>query len=275
MVDWLVTANLGGSFAPEAVKQAGIAWAQKVIGILPAIVFAQAVPSQRWLELWRDAGYRVALSDAREWQVRSAVISRADLKVTGVTARQFPTLAYHGSYVAAVSLASTKGEVLLASVHASPNPADPRADGWPDELPPPRTGGGDPRHPGGGLWDSDLLLRTLAVMAAKGPLVAGGDFNEARGLDLAEGGTRVGTWGQEYFDTATKLGLEAWPAAAWGEERPTQGRFQLSHVFISARTLGFLLGDPMPHFDEDWPEMDTTARSAHAPMWIGLDPGWL
>jgi hypothetical protein len=275
MADWLVTANLGGSFASPAVKASGLAWADDTIAKRPAIVFVQEVPSQLWLGRWMHAGYRITVGDAREWKTRSALLTRQDLSVTQVTRREFPTLAYHGSYIAAARLASKRGDIVVASVHASPNKAEPGAYGWPGDLPTPRKGGNDTRYPGGELWDSDLLLETLRLMAGHGPLVAGGDYNEARGHDLDDYGTRFGTWGNEYFDRATELQLVAWPAVAWGEERPTRGGLQLDHVLVSSAAEGFLVRDPEPRLDDGWPTTGMADRSDHTPVWIALGSDWL
>jgi hypothetical protein len=218
MTGWTVTANLGGKFSTDAVKAGSVRWAQQAIERRPLVVFAQEVPSASWLKVWSAAGYEVALGGPPSWAVQSAVITDRRLTVEPVSVGEFPNLGYHGSYVAAVRWSSSRGDVLLASVHASPNPAEPERYDWVGDLPAARSGGGDSRYVGNTLWDSDLVLHTLSEMARTGGAVlAAGDFNEARAFDIAADGTRLGTWGQEYFDRVASCGFVAWASENWGE----------------------------------------------------------
>jgi hypothetical protein len=277
MTDWVVTANLSGPKGTAPVKEAVHAWGREALARRPAIVFVQELPSDGWLAPWCAEGYRLAVGSHRGWQVRSAVLTRPDLTVDQMTAQDLPNLRYHGEYVATARWESARGPVVLASVHASPNPAEPERYGWPGVPPEPRDGGGDPRHAPKRLWDSDLLLESLVALAEAGdrPLLAGGDLNEALDYDLDPSGTRIGTWGQEYFERMRSNGLVPWLTDALGGEIPTRGRWQLDHLLLSRAADGLLATEPIPYLDATWQAADESARSDHAPVWAAIDFSWL
>jgi endonuclease/exonuclease/phosphatase family metal-dependent hydrolase len=140
----------------------------------------------------------------------------------------------------------------------------------------PRSGGDDPRYRGNRLWDSDLLLSTLAVLSEKAPLLAAGDFNEARDFDLDESGQRIGTWGREYFQRMSDKPLRAWLHDQWGEERPTHGKLQLDHVVISPAAAGLLDAAQKPHLDPMWRDLSSSSlRGDHVPIWFAINPDWI
>jgi len=239
--DYAVSMNLAGGLGTTPAKALRMNdWARFLMerDEPPAIVFAQEIPSDDWLDLWE--GYTVTLGSGPQWRVRSALITRSDLDVTGLTAREFPSLGYHGSYVAAARWHNAPcGPTTLVSVHASPSPAEPQRYGWPGELPEPRSGN-DARWPNGRLWDSDLVLATLTHLAhpdggtKAASVFAAGDFNEARNDDLDPKGKHRGTWGREYFERVADAGFVDWTYASWdGREVPTRGGLQLDHVLAA------------------------------------------
>jgi hypothetical protein len=281
VTEWAVTVNVGGAFMSSARQDSMLAWSNAALAREPAFVFAQEVPSEAWLSVWTDAKYQPVLGLNRRWAVRSALLVRSDLEIEPLTtpeslAPEAPTtLGYHGSYVAVARWNSAEGAVLLASVHASPNEAEPERFGWDGPDLTSRGGGGDPRYPGGRLWDSDLLLHTLSILAGDGPLLAAGDLNEAQDFDIDEHGSRVGTWGHEYFQRAGQQQLTAWLHEAWGSERPTHKRLQLDHILLSESARGLLIGSPEPHLDQAWSsDQNASTLGDHVPIWFALDSGW-
>lgn len=280
---WAVTVNVGGSFAAQAVQTGMVGWAVSALRREPIFVFAQEVPSPEWLTVWTDAGYSCVLGPDRGWRVRSALLISPEQVIEPLTPPAetsadpwLNTLGYHGSYVAAARWASARGDVLLASVHASPTEADPDRYGWTGAPVTPRSGGGDPRYPGGRLWDSDLLLETLRALSTIGPLLAAGDLNEAVGFDISPDGARLGTWGTEYFARITAAGLTPWLATQWDTELPTHGRLQLDHVVVSWDAEGLLGRSPEPHRDGTW--LNATGPVAlgdHIPIWFAVDDRWI
>ena len=242
-------------------------WAQQAVAREPAIVFAQEV-TEPWLEVWEGAGYRVSRGVDRGWKIHSALLTCEDLDVAELTASDHANLGYHGSYVAAGRWKNSPvGTTILASVHASPQLADPSGDGWTGSLPEPRDGGGDPRYVPRKLWDSDLLLATLRDLAGRGEraLLAAGDFNEARDDDPAG----RGSWGAEYFHRVHDYGLEDWLFAEWDEnERPTRAGLQLDRVLISPPARPLVASTPEPHVDPGWAQGGRADLSDHAPIWF-------
>ena len=275
MTEWMVTFNVGGSFARHEVRAHALEWAQRSLeSKRPAIVFAQEVPSDEWLAVWGEAGYEVSLGHDRQWKVRSALVTRKDLTVSPLSRDDFANLHYHGSYLAAARWSTRVGEVVLASVHASPNPAEPDRYGWRGQLPEARDGGGDVRYLRGERWDSDLVLATLGEMANSGTglLIAAGDLNEALAFDLGPDGGRMGTWGKEFFQMVRDYGLEPWLHMAWGGERVTHDTLQLDHVLVTQPALALLSESPPPAIDDDWTlEEGVAERSDHAPVWVALN----
>lgn len=282
MSSWAVTVNAGGAFSSPAVQDGMLHWARWAVAKQPAFAFVQEVPSDAWLSVWAGAGYQAVLGLERGWAVSSAILVRSDLEVEPLTTRRAltadvpPTLRYHGSYVAVARWSSARGPVVLASVHASPNEAEPSKYGWDGPDVTPRDGGGDPRYPGQRLWDSDLLLCTLASLADRSCVLAAGDFNEARNFDLDDSGQRIGTWGQEYFQRVSENKLTSWLYDQWREERPTHAKLQLDHLLISAAATDLLDGTRQPHLDSAWTAPPKPGRRGdHAPIWFALNPEWI
>ncbi len=188
-----------------------------------------------------------------------------------ITARQeaIPNGNYHGRYVAAARLSLPAGDVVAVSAHASPSRAEPERYGWVGQLPQARHGGDDPRYKGGELWDSDLLLATLGDLAQHGPVIAAGDFNEAKDFDLDPATGKQGTWGREYFDRAKDLGLTDVLSALWRRERATRGLLQLDRCFANEPAFPFLSGTAA-HLDEDWDNLDPSELSDHRAVWLSV-----
>jgi hypothetical protein len=271
MTDWAVTVNLGGEWQ-DALRKAGmLAWTREaLLARRPAIVFAQETFAG-WAEKLEAEGYRIAMGVDPVWKIRSALVLREDLEFTGLTAVDLPNLGYHGSYVAAVRWHRGGGDVVLASLHASPHPAEPERYGWPSDagLPEARLGGTDPRWPSQQLWDSDFVLRTVADLHGKLglPVLAAGDLNESLDDD-PEGGT----WAQEYFESARRHGLVPWLHERWDGERATRGVLQLDHVLVSHEALPLLSRTGEPEVDAGWVDARAAlTRSDHAPVWFGIE----
>jgi hypothetical protein len=153
-----VTVNVGLASvygATSAREAAMIEWASKARDQrAPDLVFAQEV-SPAWLDSW--SGYTVCGWDreAPVYGPRSAVLGRdgvVGVHSTGVA--EVPELRYHGSYLAVARWESHPKRPLLVSMHASPNPVEPRyVANWPggeDALPQPRLG--QPGAAGEVLW---------------------------------------------------------------------------------------------------------------------------
>ncbi len=151
MTTWAVTVKAGGQFARGQARAGMLNWALAASRTRPAIVFVQEVPSPEWLGIWDEARYQVILGVDRGWKTRSALLAREDLDVEPVTTVSglscddpaFGTLLYHESYVAVGLWRSTAGPVLLASVHASPQRAEPALYGWTGPVVTPRNGGSE------------------------------------------------------------------------------------------------------------------------------------
>ncbi len=272
MTPWLVTTNVGAGPGGSAARTAGMAaWATSVLERGPALVCAQEVPATDWLNVWTDAGYRPWCGPDRGWKVRSALLTRPDLEFTAI---DFPNRTYHGSYVAAARVTTRRGPVTVASVQASPNQAEPEKYGWSGPVPSRRDGGDDPRYVGRRLWDSDLLLSTLAGLAASGPLLAAGDLNEAEAHDLDPRSDHHGTWGKEYFERLSTGGLTDHLSQSWRGERPTRGRLQLDRLIVNSSGRSYV-SDDQPEIDKAWAAPAAAARlSDHAAIWVRLTDDW-
>lgn len=269
---WLVTINVGGGFGGAARHSGMIAWAERAVLERPLVVFAQELPSSDWLEVWTSRGYKAFFGADRGWKVRSAVLVRHDIDAEP---QAIPNADYHGSYVASARLSLPAGEVLAVSAHASPNMAEPDRYGWVGERPEPRDGGNDPRYKGRELWDSDLLLATLGDLAKLQPVIAAGDFNEAKEYDLDPTTGKRGTWGQEYFDRAKSLGLTEVFSALWRSERATRGLLQLDRCFANEPAFPLLSATPA-RLDEDWDSLDPSQLSDHRAVWLSVpEQAWL
>ncbi len=116
------------------------------------------------------------------------------------------------------------------SVHASPSEViDESLSEWPEQLVQPA-----PR-PGLRLWDSDMLLASVAAVAVQGRTLVAGDWNEAREWDL----THVGGSGAAFFKQLGEVGLVDCTWTHWNEtERatchPQQGAsLQVDRIFAT------------------------------------------
>ncbi len=268
-IDWAVTINVGSGPGGSGDRQASMArWAEGARQARqPAIVFAQEVTSG-WVDGWRHEGYQVIYGVSMGWKIKSALLVREGLSVTAVTDAECPTLGYHGDYVAAARWHSPQGEVLLASVHASPQEADLKRYPWPGETVEPRHGGGDLRYTGGRLWDSVLLLATLTILSQDNALIAAGDFNEAQSFDVVNG-RQLGTWGAEYFKRVEQSGLSSFTWERWQQaERPTHGALQLDHVFHDERAQALLTGSEAL-LDPAW-DVPGHQLSDHKALWFHI-----
>ncbi len=138
------------------------------------------MPSEAWLDVWRQADYDAWFGPDKGWRVRSALLTHPTLTAQPPPDAALEILDYHGSYVAGAQVTLAGESVLVLSVHASPQEADPEKYGWRGDWPEPRHGGDDPRYVGQRLWDSDLLLESLHRLSGLGlPIIAAGDYNEA------------------------------------------------------------------------------------------------
>lgn len=263
--------NLGGERQSAARKEGMLAWTRDVVRERrPAVIFAQEAFSG-WLSLFDDQEYEVIRGVDQGWSVQSLLVYRRDLTLEPITEEALPHLGYHGNYLAAARWHRLDGSVVvLASVHASPNPAEPETYGWPSsvERPLPRTGGEDPRWPGSQLWDSDLVLLTIRDLhkVLGMPVLAAGDFNESL-KDDPEGGT----WAKEFFDRAREYGLRSWLHETWSDEKPTRRELQLDHVLVSDDGVSLLAAGSEPHVDELWETRRAAEKlSDHKPIWFAL-----
>lgn len=217
------TVNLGGG-GPEAMghKEAADTWAERVRHETTFdLLFVQEVHDQAWLDAWAANGWHVVVGSGPVYKPRSAAIARFPLVCV-----RYPTSDYHGSYVAVARMElGTVGDCFIASVHASPTRLDA---GWLDRWdasglprPEPRTGLD--------LWDSDLVLESMRCVAAWGPLIVAGDWNEARGWDV----DHAGVAGAQFFERVAFAGFVDCAHRKWGAEKPTHGTYQLDHVFAT------------------------------------------
>lgn len=132
-----VTVNVGcGGPHPPGRPAAMSEWAREAAGHHPGLVFAQEVPADpAWLEVWTEAGYRPPIwGIEKPWRTRSA---RNDVMLERLSVTDSPSLDYHGTYVAAARWLNVRatGPVVVASVPASPTPAEPQRYGWPNQEP--------------------------------------------------------------------------------------------------------------------------------------------
>ena len=220
------------------------------------------------------------------YQVKSALLwKRGTIEPHGTY--RLPTQDYHGSYVASAVLRIPGLEVpvVTMSVHASPSPVEERyRDAWVNGamrgLPQAREGGG--RHDGQ-LFDADLLLESIRVVAEGSLVLAAGDFNECLAWDRDHVGQ---TWGELYFDRLRSYGLvpilhDRWtprPGAGeskpWGVERPTSfgvglQPYQLDHIVTSTKLSDAIAAPAEP--EPPSPQDVASGRSSdHAPVWFTI-----
>jgi hypothetical protein len=186
-----ITANLGcgGPHSAERTDAAYLWRDEVIIGGTYDVLFLQEVPRDRWVA-GIDDYYAIF-----RWEPAYRPLSILGVrKSLGLKPKLLPGRElsdYHGSYLAAATIElAPVGRVALVSVHASPTRAEhylekDRYGGRPDGRP---TGNG-------ALWDSDVVLETLRRIQRSHPLIAAGDFNEARKWD----DHYPGCWGAEYF----------------------------------------------------------------------------
>lgn len=287
---WCVSINVGcgGPLEDLEARIASMsAWVADVLRAgsrKPDLVFAQETDPE-WIAVWEAAEYRAFVGGPPTYRCRSALLVSRGIWVEQLTHDSLPSLAYHGSYVAAARMRLLDGRTQIAiSAHASPAfPDDPAmirsAADWPADVPAPaRRQVGTAVRYAGELWDSDRVLAT-AVHAREegGPVLMAGDLNEARGWDVGH----PGTWGEEYFRNATTSGLFAPLHERWDGERPTrwsgpddQAPLQLDHVLATADLAAKVTRG---HVDERWSNPQVAfseGLSDHAPVWFWLEPEW-
>jgi endonuclease/exonuclease/phosphatase family metal-dependent hydrolase len=262
-----VSANLG-----RRVAAAG--WARQVIRLTGDeavdLVFLQEVPlGKDWLGICEKAGFGVASYSDSTYRVRSFLLWRRNT----VTAEPFPlpTAGYHGSYLAAVQVnLPDVGETIAVSVHASPAVVETQyREHWLQTgrpLPAPRPSAGPDE-----LWDSDLVLATLAELARQGPVLAAGDFNECLAWDDAH----PGEWGKEYFARVSDSGLVSLTHRNDAVERQTSFthdglEYQLDHVLASPSVADQIA--QAPRVDSAWSRERVIAGETadHAPLWFEI-----
>lgn len=231
----LVVANLGHAMPSSAAALPDLRrWLAELRTLAVSIGLLQEMPAAAiWGPPLEAEGWALIVGDGPTYRCRSGIIYRPE-DVT-LSPESLPTAAYHGSYVvaAALSTATSPGKVTLVSAHASPTRLTAtHIDQWPVDSP---LGRRDYRD-GPIYWDSDYVLATLGLLAARGPVLAAGDFNEARSWDIRHGGD----WGQDWFANVTKLGLIDVTYSLWGEERPTSRGYQIDHVIATPNIAGLI-----------------------------------
>ncbi|MFM7059664.1 MAG: hypothetical protein ACKOZL_00535 [Actinomycetes bacterium] len=222
-----VSVNLGcGGPHSAEVEASAIDWIQRNAGEF-AVVFAQELPQDdTWRGMWPD--HEIFVSDGPTFRPRSAVIVTRDLTAEPFS---YATSGYHGSYVTAAKV----GDVVLMSIHASPTRVseDARTQ-WSDLI-----GGRAVEMRRCGLWDSDLVLETIAhvreTSGAEG-VIAAGDWNEARNWDRKHpnGG------GVEFFTNVRSAGFDDVCCPGDKDGAPTRDDLRIDHVFAS-RSIGKMI----------------------------------
>jgi hypothetical protein len=245
-----VSVNLGGA-SPGALVDPERAdeWAKAAVQPQYDVVFAQEVPNDEWLGIWEANGYRVVEYDGKPYRTRSALIVRSGIGVVK-DGWDFPTRGYHGSYVAAAMLHHPPlGPVVLMSVHASPNPV---SEDWESLWR--NTGHSLPPEYRGRLWDSDLVVESVRLVAESAggvPVIAAGDWNEARNWDRDHAGgsgaaffKHLGARG--LIDACCPNGIDAQPTHG------SDGRALRLHHIVTTKNIPFAV-DIEPPTGEAWP----------------------
>jgi hypothetical protein len=271
-----VTANLGcASPSPLSSQRVAAAhrWSSQVRPEVD-LAFLQEVPDTL-LEEWVADGFVPAAPQGRKYRPRSALLWRSEL----VSAESFilPTAGYHGSYVssALLHLPGFSDPVVCVSLHASPSPVEQKYrevwHGCALDLPPERHGGG--RH-SGELFDADMVVATLKLLARTDLVLAAGDLNECEEWDKVHGEN----WWEPLERTLTSEpgGLEFPIRRLWQGERrslfkPGARGYQLDHVLASPAVGARIRPDA--HVDESWTEEGVVAGelSTHAPIFFSLN----
>jgi hypothetical protein len=271
-----VTANLGCASPSRALSQrvaAASRWSDQARAEVD-LAFLQEVPDGL-IEEWVADGFVPATPQGRRYRPRSALLWRGELaSAEGFTLQ---TAGYHGSYVssALLRLPGFSDPVVCVSFHASPNPVEQHyRDAWQAcdlALPPERQGGG--RH-SGELFDADMVVATLKLLARTHLVLAAGDLNECEEWDKVHDEN----WWEPLERTVTSEpgDLEFPVRRLWQGERrslfkPGAPGYQLDHVLTSPAIGGRIRSDA--HVDERWTEEAVLAGSLfdHAPIYFSVD----
>lgn len=224
----MATGNLGhGSPGQSASGERLTAWLDELRDGDVQLLFLQEMPlDESWTEELARRGWALVDGCGPRYRCRSGVAVHESLGTWRPI--DLPTSDYHGSYLAAAVVETPADVIVAVSVHASPTPLSQRDhDLWTWGDPPLRRGApGDPA-----VWDSDHVLQTVGMAMAEevGPVIVGGDLNEARRWD----DDHAGHWGEDWFAIANGIGMHDATFSLWGEERPTHGRYQVDHVLVS------------------------------------------
>jgi hypothetical protein len=271
-----VTANLGCAAPSPTSSQRVLAarsWSSKVRSEVD-LAFLQEVP-ETLIEEWVADGFVSAKPQGRKYRPRSALLWRSELAATEEFA--LPTAGYHGSYVssARLHLPGFADPVVCVSFHASPSPVEQRyQDVWQNceqDLPPERHGGG---RDSGELFDADMVVATLKLLARTHVVLAAGDLNECEEWD----NVHDENWWEPLERTVTSEPgeLEFPVRRLWQGERrslfkPGARGYQLDHVLASPSVGGRVRDDA--HVDGSWTEEGVVAGdlSGHAPIFFSLD----
>ena len=271
-----VTANLGCA-SPSRVSServlAAHGWSSRVRPDVD-LAFLQEVP-ETLVEEWVADGFVAATPQGRRYRPRSALLWRCEFaSVEGFT---LPTAGYHGSYVssARLHLPGFSDPVVCLSLHASPSPVEQQyRDVWQrcgQNLPPERHGGG---RDSGELFDADMVVATLKLLARTNVVLAAGDLNECEEWDKVH----EERWWEPLERTVTSEpgDLEFPLRRLWHGERrslfkPGARGYQLDHVLASP-LLGARIR-PDARVDGSWTEEGVAAGglSDHAPIFFSLD----
>ena len=271
-----VTANLGCASASPVSSQREMAASRWSSRTRPDVdlAFLQEVP-ETLIEEWEADGFVPATPQGRKYRPRSALLWRSEV----ASAEEFtlPTAGYHGSYVssALLHLPGFSDPVVCLSFHASPSPVEQLyQEVWQTcamDLPPERHGGG--RH-SGELFDADMVVATLKLLARTNVVLAAGDLNECQEWDKVHDEN----WWEPLERTVTSEpgDLEFPVRRHWQGERrslfkPGARGYQLDHVLASP-AMGARIR-PDAHVDGSWTEEGVVAGdlSSHAPIFFSLN----
>jgi hypothetical protein len=266
-----VTANLEKGHKPGTRE-----WIERAVESNPAVLFLQEFRDLPFLEaLGEQHGYvliRPVRVDPRWWVV-SSILVRSDLNPRPLEPGLAGVIDVFDSYVAGALLhLPSIGDTVALSVHASPSAVTERdLERWPRPLPDPRDGGaGRRRHPT--LFYSDLVLEAIHRLAEQMPVLAAGDFNEAREWDT-DPRHQGHTWGQEYFDRLRSYRLIDVTYRLWQEERrtrfhPSDPALQLDRVIATPDVERCITGAAL---DPGWgSDPDLAVLADHTPVWFDL-----
>lgn len=204
----IVSWNMGCSFPGRYRRTHADAW-RYLLGLQPDVLFVQeallsAAPAA-------DRG-NVVWSADRGRESATAVVVRPGVKATPVNVRA------RASYVAAASVESSIGPLLLASVHVGP---------------------GDYKE------NRRVVVQKLRKLTAGQRFVVGGDVNAARHWDTVYGGRTHA----EFFATLGKCGFHDCHWTQHGREvqsfwgRQAKEAYQCDHIFTDTKTGEGLIRD--------------------------------